>query len=132
MPASLLTDRFQGWIVAALMVIATVAFATNITILPDFDTPKDSWVNPDFETPNGLIPPSSEAWQSLYTLPAAVLAANIFHQVGFVWCTMMYLMIRSSNQLSFFHRVTGSAYTRLNLTVISTSQPSLHPSSPSP
>ncbi|KAJ3055491.1 hypothetical protein HK097_010350 [Rhizophlyctis rosea] len=68
MPASLITDKFQGWIVMLLMIIAVVAISTTIRLPSNFDAiPR-------------LIPPTTEGWQSLYTLPIAVTAANMFHQ----------------------------------------------------
>lgn len=68
MPASLITDRFQGWIVMALMLIALIAIGTTVHIPSNPDAPYD------------LIPPTSIGWQTLYTLPVSVTAANIFHQ----------------------------------------------------
>ncbi|KAJ3272550.1 hypothetical protein HK104_004454 [Borealophlyctis nickersoniae] len=68
MPASLLTDQFQGWIVMLLMLIAILGFSLNIRLPDNMDEGKN------------LISPSQPALESLYTLPVAVTAANIFHQ----------------------------------------------------
>lgn len=68
MKASLFTDNFQGWIVIALMTIISIAFGTNVKI--DMNIVNNS----------PLIHPTSIAYESLYTLTAACLAANIFHQ----------------------------------------------------
>ena len=68
MRASLMTDNFQSWIVLILMLVATIALATNIRL-----TSADVANSP-------ITPPSGVGWQSFYTLTAAVTAANVFHQ----------------------------------------------------
>lgn len=67
MKASLLTDKFQGWIVILLMALVTIAFSTNIQFDPN---------SPRVD----LITPTGMGWETFYTLTAANLAANIFHQ----------------------------------------------------
>ncbi|KAJ3111627.1 hypothetical protein HDU96_005510 [Phlyctochytrium bullatum] len=68
MPASLLTDKFQGWFVCGLALLAVIAFSTSVKIDRDFIP--NSWV----------VNTSSLGWESLWTLVAAVTSANIFHQ----------------------------------------------------
>ncbi|KAJ3215603.1 hypothetical protein HDU67_000201 [Dinochytrium kinnereticum] len=68
MPASLMTDKFQGWFVIALALLAVIAFSTSVQI--DRSSIPDSWV----------MKTSQVGWESLWTLTAAVTGANIFHQ----------------------------------------------------
>ncbi|TPX35067.1 hypothetical protein SmJEL517_g02485 [Synchytrium microbalum] len=68
MRASLMTDNFQSWIVLILMVVATVALAVNVRI------------DPDAVAASPITAPTRVGWESLYTLAAAVTAANVFHQ----------------------------------------------------
>ncbi|KAJ3281612.1 hypothetical protein HDU76_008885, partial [Blyttiomyces sp. JEL0837] len=68
MPASLLTDKFQGWLVMALVLLAAIAFGTQIQI--------------DRDSIPGSAPlqTSEVAWESWWVLTAAVTGANVFHQ----------------------------------------------------
>ena len=67
--ASLFTDTIQGWIILILMVIATIAVATNVRI--DKHAIDDS----------GLLKSTSLGWQLLYILAVAITFADFFHQV---------------------------------------------------
>ncbi|KAI8850641.1 hypothetical protein BC829DRAFT_415817 [Chytridium lagenaria] len=68
MPASLLTDKFQGWFVIGLAVLAVIAFGTSVKI--------DKASIPD----SSVMKTSQVGWESLWTLTAAITGANIFHQ----------------------------------------------------
>ncbi len=68
MKASLLTDKFQGWIVLILMVIVSIAFGASVK------------VDPRLIESTPLLKPSQIAWESIYTLTVANLSANLFHQ----------------------------------------------------
>ncbi|KAJ3105523.1 hypothetical protein HDU97_008002 [Phlyctochytrium planicorne] len=68
MPASLMTDKFQGWFVCSLAILAVIAFSTSVQL--------DKSSIPD----SSVLKTSQVGWESLWTLVAAVTGANVFHQ----------------------------------------------------
>ncbi|KAJ3202621.1 hypothetical protein HK099_001787, partial [Clydaea vesicula] len=68
MKASILTDKFQGFFVFGLMILATIAFGVNIRI-----TPEQIAGSP-------ISTPTRAGWESFFTLTVALLGANLFHQ----------------------------------------------------
>lgn len=68
LPASMLTDRFQGWSIIILIAIASIASFVMVDI------------NTDLIEPSGLLKPTRIAWESFYVLSAAMISSNLFHQ----------------------------------------------------
>jgi solute:Na+ symporter, SSS family len=69
MPASLLTDKFQGWLVVLMIALATVAVCATLQI--------DGKVVPG----SAPFQVTAVGWENFWTLTCATTAANVFHQV---------------------------------------------------
>ncbi|KAJ3143802.1 hypothetical protein HK101_003067, partial [Irineochytrium annulatum] len=68
MPASLLTDKFQGWFVMGLVVLATIAIATEIHLDPTVIQGSPAFASTEV------------GWEAIFTLGISVTAANVLHQ----------------------------------------------------